>query len=63
LFTLPLVSIGLGQSSLARFSASEEIAATPQVGNMRDEQMYADDRRYQEAAADATALPDNRSPK
>lgn len=63
LFTLPLVSIGFAQSSLARFSASEEFVATPQEGTVRDEQMYADDRRYQEAAADATAVPDNSSRK
>jgi NADH dehydrogenase len=58
LFTRPLVSIGLAQSALARFSASEEFIAPPSK-KVRDEQMYADELRYQNAAANATTPPGN----
>ncbi|MGV9803563.1 NAD(P)/FAD-dependent oxidoreductase [Mycobacterium sp. NPDC003449] len=59
LFSRPLVSIGLAQSSLARFSASEEFmpaTASPEM-HPTDDRMYADDLRYQRASADATAVP------
>ncbi|MGY4646332.1 NAD(P)/FAD-dependent oxidoreductase [Mycobacterium sp. URHB0021] len=54
LFVRPLVSIGFAQSSLARFSASEEFVAASPVMRARDEQMHADDFRYQKAAADSS---------
>ena len=57
LFARPLVSIGLAQSSLARFSASEEFMSTSPEMHPRDEQMYADELRYQKASAEATAIP------
>ena len=61
LFTRPLVSIGLAQSSLARFSASEEfMPASPEM-HPRDEQMYADELRYQKASADGTTVPSHGS--
>ncbi|KRE25594.1 NADH dehydrogenase [Mycobacterium sp. Soil538] len=57
LFARPLVSIGLAQSSLARFSVSEEfMSASPEM-HPSDEQMFADELRYQRAAAEATANP------
>ena len=57
LFARPLVSIGLAQSSLARFSASEEfMSASPEM-HPSDEQMFADELRYQKAAAEGTAIP------
>ena len=57
LFARPLVSIGLAQSSLARFSASEEfMPASPEM-HPNDEQMYADELRYQKASAEAAAVP------
>jgi NADH dehydrogenase len=60
-FARPLVSIGLAQASLARFSASEEfMTATPDL-YPSDEQMYADELRYQRASAEATALPPHSS--
>ncbi len=61
LFARPLVSIGLAQSSLARFSASEEFmrAASAEM-HPSDEQMYADELRYQKASAEGTALPSQR---
>lgn len=55
LFARPLVSIGLAQSSLARFSASEEFMSTSPEMHPSDEQMYADELRYQKASAEATA--------
>jgi NADH:ubiquinone reductase (H+-translocating) len=55
LFARPLVSIGFAQSSLARFSASEEFIPASEMMHPRDEQMYADDLRYQKAAADGSA--------
>ncbi len=54
LFTRPLVSIGFAQSSLARFSASEGFTPASAAMNPRDDQMYADDLRYQKASADRT---------
>jgi NADH dehydrogenase len=58
LFTRPLVSMGFAQSSLARFSASEEfmLAPTSTTKNVRDEQMYAEDLRYR-SAREGTTLP------
>jgi NADH dehydrogenase len=58
LFTRPLVSMGFAQSSLARFSASEEfmLAPTSTTKKVRDEQMYAEDLRYR-SAREGTTLP------
>lgn len=53
LFARPLVSIGFAQSSLARFSVSEEFVSAspaPAVMHPMDAQMYADDLRYQQAS-------------
>jgi hypothetical protein len=57
LFARPLVSIGFAQSSLARFSASEEFIPASAVMHPSDQQMYADDLRYQKASADPTTVP------
>jgi NADH:ubiquinone reductase (H+-translocating) len=57
LFGRPLVSIGFAQSSLARFSVSEEFMTASAVMQPTDEQMYADEMRYQKAASDGTGLP------
>ncbi|MGV0715061.1 NAD(P)/FAD-dependent oxidoreductase [Mycolicibacterium sp. XJ662] len=59
LFTRPLVSIGFAQSALAKFSASEEFMSTSAAMHPTDEQMFADDLRYQQASADpATSRKD-----
>jgi NADH:ubiquinone reductase (H+-translocating) len=62
LFARPLVSIGFAQSSLARFSVSEEFmsaSAAPSVMHPMDAQMYADDLRYQQASPELTTTPPN----
>jgi NADH dehydrogenase len=51
LFGRPLVSIGFAQSALARFSVSEEFMSTSPEMQAMDEQMYADELRYQEASS------------
>lgn len=61
LFARPLVSIGLAQSSLARFSASEEFIPASAEMHPSDEQMYADELRYQKASAEAAALRSDRN--
>lgn len=58
LFARPLVSIGFAQSTLARFSVSEEFMPAAAVMHPSDEEMYADDLRYQKASADPTTVPD-----
>jgi NADH dehydrogenase len=57
LFTWPLVSIGFAQPSLVRFSVSEEFMSASAVMHPGDEQMYADQLRYQKASADPTTVP------
>ena len=52
LFARPLVSIGLAQSSLARFSASEEFMRASVEMHATDQEMYSDDLRYQMASAE-----------
>lgn len=59
LFARPLVSIGFAQSSLAQFSASEEFMSASAAMHPSDEQMYADELRYQKASADSTSVPSN----
>ncbi|MGV0786018.1 NAD(P)/FAD-dependent oxidoreductase [Mycolicibacterium sp. XJ2] len=49
LFARPLVSIGFAQSSLARFSVSEEFMSAASAMHPMDAQMYADDLRFQQA--------------
>jgi NADH dehydrogenase len=50
LFARPLVSIGFAHSSLARFSVSEEFMSASAGMHPMDEQMYADELRYQKAS-------------
>ncbi len=57
LFARPLVSIGFAQSSLARFSVSEEFMSASAMMHPSDEQMYTDELRYQKASAERTASP------
>jgi NADH dehydrogenase len=63
LFSRPLVSIGFAQSSLARFSVSEEFMSASSASSVMhpmDAQMYADDLRYQQASpAPATTSGDH----
>lgn len=49
LFARPLVSIGFAQSSLARFSVSEEFMSAVAAMHPMDAQMYADDLHFQQA--------------
>lgn len=57
LFPRTLVSIGLGQASLAGFSISEEFKA--ETDRARDERMVADDLLYRDAAQTPTAVGDH----
>jgi NADH:ubiquinone reductase (H+-translocating) len=57
LFGRPLVSIGFAQSSQARFSVSEEFMSASAEMRPTDEQMYADELRYQKASADPRTVP------
>lgn len=50
LFTRPLVSIGFGQASLARFSASEQYRNESEHETPRDPRMAADELCYRRAA-------------
>jgi NADH dehydrogenase len=56
LFGRPLVSIGFAQSSLARFSVSEEFMSASEAMHPSDAQMYADELRYQTASPDPTRV-------
>jgi hypothetical protein len=51
LFAWPLVSVGFVQPSLAWFSVSEEFMSASAMMHPGDEQMYADELRYQKASA------------
>jgi hypothetical protein len=51
LLAWPLVSVGFVQPSLARFSVSEEFMSASAMMHPGDEQMYADELRYQKASA------------
>jgi NADH dehydrogenase len=57
LFARPLVSIGFAHSSLARFSVSEEFISATAGMHPIDEQMYADELRYQQASPQPTTIP------
>lgn len=57
LFTRPLVSIGLAQPAVARFSASEEFMPASAAMRPSDKQMYADDLRYQKASEASASHP------
>lgn len=60
LFGRPLVSIGFAQSSLARFSVSEEFMSASAMMHASDAEMYADELRYQKASPGPTAVrPDS----
>jgi NADH:ubiquinone reductase (H+-translocating) len=61
LFTRPLVSIGFGQPSLARFSVSEQYMSAAEQSDARDMRMYVDDLLYRQAA-ETTATSDAAHP-
>ncbi|MDQ2637763.1 MAG: NAD(P)/FAD-dependent oxidoreductase, partial [Actinomycetota bacterium] len=53
-------SIGFAQSSLARFSVSEEFMSASGVMHPSDAEMYADELRYRQASPEPiTVQPDS----